>query len=487
MKKLTKKFLALASAAMIVATVIPATACGGKGNTNFQTGDVEVVAYDGSDVTITFYHTMGADLKGILNEYIPKFNEMYPNIKVEHTSYGDYPGLLEQVSTELMTKKAPSLAYCYSDHIARYKIADAVLPLDDYMASELTVTQADGAVKQVGFTETEINDFVPKYLEEGRTLGDGKTYSIPMLKSTEVLYYNKTFFTENDLKVPTTWDEMEKTCEDIMKIAKEKNIKCTPLGYDSEANWFITMTEQLGSPYTSSTKGSYFLFDDEKNYEFVEKFKSWYDKGYVTTEELNGGSYTSDLFKNQDKSKTTSYMSIGSSAGAGYQCPEKVGNAYPFEVGIAMIPQVNPEQPKIISQGPSICLFKKPDQETAAAWLFAKFLTTYTEFLARCSMQNGYTPAIMSIEDDPVYSEEFLDLADGNEFLQATSVKQTIAQRDYYYVSPAFEGSSAARDEVGDLIQRCFKNQPAAGQSMADFIKGQFSLSIKMLEDDYGA
>ena len=52
-----------------------------------------------------------------------------------------------------------------------------------------------------------------------------------------------------------------------------------------------------------------------------------------------------------------SYMSIGSSAGATHQRPTAVDGAYPFEVGIATIPQVNASKPQVISQGPSLCIF----------------------------------------------------------------------------------------------------------------------------------
>ena len=70
-------------------------------------------------------------------------------------------------------------------------------------------------------------------------------YTLPMSKSTEVLYYNKTFFDANGLTPPTTWDEMEALCNKIVEIDPYS----IPLGYDSENNWFITMTEQLKTPW----------------------------------------------------------------------------------------------------------------------------------------------------------------------------------------------------------------------------------------------
>ena len=469
-----KKIVSIVAGALAAVNVFSFAACQPKNST---TGSVD--AYDGSAVTVTFYHTMGANLKAVLDKYIPKFNELYPNITIEHQSAGDYPALRDQIATELTAGNAPSLAYCYPDHVALYNKAQAVMPMDDYIAHET-----------MGLTDAQIADFIEVYYNEGKSFGDGKMYTLPMTKSTEVLYYNKTFFTEHNLTLPTTWDEMKALCAQI----KQLEPSCIPLGYDSEANWFITMTEQLKSGYTT-IDGDKFVFDTDANYAFVEEFREWYKAGYVTTEEIYG-SYTSGLFtetgtKADGSPKQKCYMCIGSSAGASYQCPDAVTNddgttTYPFEVGVAMIPQADASNKKVIQQGPSLCMFKKSNaQEMAAAWLFAKYLTTTVEFQAEFSMTNGYTPVLKSVQENAVY-KAFLDAADGNAKLQATVVKQTLAQKDYYYISPAFNGSSAARDAVGALLQACFVNDPAAGQSVADFIKAEFKKSIDTLKYDYG-
>ena len=310
------------------------------------------------------------------------------------------------------------------------------------------MTGADGSTDILGLTDAQIDDFIQGYYEEGQQFGDGKMYTLPLSKSTEVLYYNKTFFDANGLTPPTTWDEMEALCKKI----KEIDPNCIPLGYDSESNWFITMCEQYGSDYTSAT-GEHFLFDNETNRDFVARFHDWYQKGYVTTQELSGA-YTSELFKAQEGTK--SYMSIGSSAGATHQRPDKVNDAYPFEVAITTIPQVNPEEPKVISQGPSICIFKKDNpQEVVASWLFVKYLTTTVEFQAEFSMASGYVPVIKSVGDNEIYKSEFLDKANGGDYISALSAKVCLAQEAAYYTSPAFNGSSTARDQVGLLMQKC--------------------------------
>ena len=406
--------------------------------------------YDGSAVTITFYHTMGQNLRDVLDAYIVEFNKLYPNITIVHEQVGSYDDVRDQISTEITVGNQPNIAYCYPDHVAVYNISKAVYPLDALIDNMAEVTRADGTTERMGLTQKQINDFIPGYYAEGKQFGDGKMYTLPMSKSTEVLYYNATFFAEHGLTPPTTWDEMEELCRKIKEIDPD----CIPLGYDSEANWFITMTEQLGTPYTSAT-GEHFLFNTPENRAFVKEFREWFEAGYVTTQDIFGA-YTSGLFVEPDPSKQRSYMSIGSSAGATHQRPAKVDNEYPFEVGITSIPQANPDQPKVISQGPSLCIFNKANiQEVYASWLFVKYLTTTVEFQAEFSMVSGYVPVLKSVAKNETY-KAWLDKADGGANIAALSAKVCLDQADAYYTSPAFNGSSVARDEVGKLIKDCF-------------------------------
>ena len=205
--------------------------------------------YDGSAVTIKFYNTMGANLRTVLDQYIVEFNKMYPNITIEVTQVGNYDDVREQISTEITVGNQPHIAYCYPDHVALYNLAKAVTTLDNLINSKIEVKRADGTTEILGLTDAQKADFIEGYYNEGKQFGDGLMYTLPLSKSTEVLYYNKTVFEAKNLTVPTTWEELEATCAKI----KEIDPKSIPLGYDSEANWFITMCEQYNSPYTSAT------------------------------------------------------------------------------------------------------------------------------------------------------------------------------------------------------------------------------------------
>ena len=441
-----KKIISLLLAVVMLMGVAMMAGCDAQSTgANFE---VPEGGYDGSAVTITFSHTMGTNLTPVLDQYIAEFNKLYPNITIQYESIGGYDDVRDQISTQITVGNQPNLAYCYPDHVALYNLAQAVTQLDNLIESDIKVTRADGTTETLGLTDEQKADFVEGYYNEGKMFGDGLMYTLPMSKSTEVLYYNKTFFEANNLKVPTTWDELEAVCAQIKAIDPNS----IPLGYDSESNWFINMCEQQKSPYTSAS-GDHYLFDDAQNHAFVKRFREWYQKGYLTTQTIYGA-YTSGLFVSETSPR--SYMSIGSSAGATHQRPaaDADGN-YPFEVGIATIPQLDNNNRKVISQGPSLCIFNKSNpQEVIASWLFVKFLTTNVEFQAAFSMASGYVPVLKSVANNEIYAQH-LAAADGGKYISSLASKVCLEQADAYYTSPAFNGSSAAREQVGLLISTC--------------------------------
>lgn len=445
-----KKLIALVLTVVLAAALV-LSGCSLNGNGS-SSGGSKVVDPD-AEIEVVFYHTMGANLRSVLQKYIVEFNKIYPKITINEQSIGGYDDVRDQVITELQAGKQPAIAYCYPDHVATYLRSRKVIDLNEYINDS-----------EVGLTEAQVKDFIAGYYEEGRQFGDtSKMYTLPFSKSTEVMYYNKTFFENNGLKVPDHWFASgandDTSLEYVIKKIKEIEPTSIPLGYDSEANWFITMTEQLKTPYTQAVDKveDRFLFNNQQNMDFCNKFRAWCVSGLMTTQSIYGG-YTSGLFTNTSANDSGivihSYISIGSSAGATYQCPAKSDDgSYPFEVGIAQIPQADKSNQKVISQGPSVCMLKQKDQKVNdAAWAFIKFLLTSPEFQAEFSMTSGYVPVLRSTFEMDAY-KEFMNGANTNkEGIAALSAKICMEQEQSYFTSPAFVGSSDARDQVGKLL-----------------------------------
>ena len=468
-----KRIVALLLMATMLLGIVALTGCGEGKSNNANAVPNFVVPEAGFNpdepVTITFKHTMGANLQEVLNRYIEEFNKIYPNITIEHSSAGGWGDINGQINTEITGGNQPNIAYCYPDHVAMYNIAKSVVTLDNLIASDFVIS---GTNEVLGLTAEQKADFIESYYNEGLVYGDGLMYTMPLNKSTEVLYYDKTFFEANGLKVPTTWEEMWEVCRQIKALTPEKDY---PLGYDAEDNWFITLCEQMGSGYTSAT-GDHYLFDNEVNRNMVKELRGYYQEGLFTTQELYG-SYTSNLFVNQKPGEARCYMCIGSSGGASYQMSNKgtTDGSFAFEVGVAPIPQFDANNKKVISQGPSLCILKgkdTTDQQIMASWLFVKFLCTNVEFQAEFSMASGYMPVLKSVTENEHYAK-WLEKANGYENLVAKCVKIGIEGRDTYFVSPAFNGSSTARTQVGALLLKVLSDELNGG-SLDDLIDDAF-------------
>lgn len=397
--------------------------------------------------TITFYHTMGDNLRSVLTEATSKFHEDHPEWQVSDTQVGNYDAVKEACIADLQAGTQPSLAYCYADHVAEYLTTGKVLDMNQFINDP-----------EIGFSSEKVADFIPGYYDEGRQFGDtSKMYTLPFSKSTEVVYYNNTVCKELGIVVKDdwTWDDFWAACA---KVKASKYSKWFPMGYDSEANWFITYCEQAGLGYTSATAPHY-LFNNDGTKAWLASLKENYGKGYFTTQTING-SYTSNLFtkqriKEREKEDGTKekyddsvnivscVFSIGSTGGASHQTSEE------FEVGIAPIPRVAGKDLKVISQGPNLCMFNQENDEKAKmTWEFVSKYLMEPVFQAKFSMVSGYMPVLKSALQLSDYKAWLAD--EDNIIAQTSAVAASLV--DSYYTSPAFRGSSTARTQVGNAL-----------------------------------
>ena len=383
---------------------------------------------------VTFWHTMGKANQDVFNTMIAEFNKTYPNITINHSQQGGYPDVRKNIANAIPAHTTPTMACCYPDHVADYLPSDSVIKLDNYINSTKIGFGVDNGLGDAGK-----DDFIQTYLDEGDhyTL-EGKTlsgyYSVPFSKSTEVLFYNKDAFETYGWTVPETWDQMWKLCATI----KETLPEVTPLGYDSDANFFITYCEQAGIPYTTGEGNEHFLFNNAEAKAFVTKLKEYADKGYWTSQGLLGsGTYTSTKFTNQEL-----LMTIGSTGGTKYNVSTN------FSTGVAGLPQVDKNNGKVIMQGPSICFLNDSTfKERVAGWLFYKFVTN-ADNSAIWSSMTGYNPVRTSSFASKNYKTSSTPLV--NDVLDFAGTKSNYTA--WYYSSPAFKGSSAAREEMDSLM-----------------------------------
>ena len=132
--------------------------------------------------TITIWHTYVEDMRIAFDELIRDFNRTVgaeKGIIVKVTSITDAvvinEHLIAAANNDPGAPEMPNLAVIYP---------------------QIAVTLAEkGVLVDLGrhFSREELETFVPQFVEEGR-LGGDKLYLIPMAKSAEVLYVNRTLF-----------------------------------------------------------------------------------------------------------------------------------------------------------------------------------------------------------------------------------------------------------------------------------------------------
>ena len=446
--KAYKKLIACSALLAMIGTITACNTHGGSDYKNFEGDPTKLTA------TVTFWHTMGQANQETLNRMIAGFNEKYPNITIEHAAQGGYDDIKEKISAAIPAGTTPTMAYCYPDHVAEYMSAGAVEMMDPYVKDPII-----GLSKEEWDSAGGEGDFIDGFWKEGKEYGsefgeEGAIYSVPFSKSTEVMFYNKTFFEEKNLQVPTTWTEMEALMPQI------KALGYTALGYDSDANLLITMFEQEGIPYTSSDPNNHFLFNNDQAKALVTKLKSWYDAGYIITSgSSSNNTYTSNMFTQQAEPYVV--MTVGSTGGTGYNYTSA------FEVGVAAIPSGTLNN-HVISQGPSICFFSRATaEEKYAAWLFYKWISN-TNNSAVYSVLTGYSP----VRKSSFECEAFVNYINSPKADKEALIQKTLAfnqqLQDRFFTSPAFKGSSTARKEMDGILANVFLGTKTVDKAFDD-------------------
>lgn len=428
--------------------------------------------YDGSEVTIEFWHRMGEENQNILKKWITEFNEIYPNITVvEDKAADDYDALANKIALAIPAGNAPHITESYPDHVARY--GKSALALNNFISNP-----------NIGLTQEKIDDFLTGLWMEGQSYDRaGTIMSIPFTKSSEALFYNKAYFDLHGYTLPErgfwTWDEIFAIAEDI----KSREPNSFPLGYDSSDNMFITMSEQWKAPYTGyddKGKGTV-LFNNDTSKDMIKYFKDKVDRGLMTTRSLTGA-YTSDIMKTGEKL----YMFVGSTGGARYSiqgADEAFAKGY--KVGVAPVPVKDVDHRRQIQQGPNISLFKKNnEQEMIAAWLFSKFILE-PERTAEFALQSGYAPIRHSAYETSVWTDYVAGIKENPATpteAGAKVIKEAIEMfrdnENIFFTSAVFNLSSKTRSEVGSLLDKIFAY---SGTNLNGFIDEEYEDSYNFI------
>ena len=411
---------------------------------------------------ITFWAKNDTNVRqtDIYKQAIADFQELYPNITVNLRLYTDYGKIYNDVITNISTGTTPNVCITYPDHIATYLTGDnVVVPLD-----ELFSDPAYGlGGSEVLFDSPAQSEIIPQFLEECRI--GGYYYAVPYMRSTEACYINKDYVEALGYTLPETltWDFIW----EVSEAAAAKNADGTfalngqevllPFIYKSTDNMMIQMLKQKGAGY-STASGEIQIFNDTTT-ELLYTIAEHTESGAFSTFKISG--YPAN-FLNAGQC----VFAIDSTAGATWMGSDAPlvdiaeENIVDFETAVMPVPQFDPENPQMISQGPSICIFNKEDpQEVLASWLFTQFLLT-NEVQIAYSQTEGYVPVTSAAQNTQEYQDYLSRAGEDNDTYYRVKIEASrllLDHMDDTFITPVFNGSTSLRDTAGELIEEVTK------------------------------
>lgn len=405
----------------ILATILTATlsvgmfvGCGNKNNTT-----VEIVTELKEPISIEMWHYLNGKQADTLDSIIADFNSTNNlGITVNAVNQGNIGDLNKKVITASQSKSLPAIINVYPDIATGLINQNKIVDLAPY------VNDAD-----IGMKDDIENDFYKTFIDEVSQWNKGSVYGIPMTKSTEVLYVNKTMleqlgYTMDDLKDLTIQKvaEISKKCKDELGIPG--------FGFDSSSNAFISTLKMDGKDFVTMD-GKVNIDND-----WVRTFMNYYKDEVGSGDFRIPGedTYLSGPFSNQ---KILMYQ--GSTAGA-----YNIKTDGTFEVGVAEVPVYQGKNKAVIQQGASLFVTTDVTPEAQfASYEFIKYLTN-TENTAKFSVETGYLPVRKSAADTQIMKDALNDPA--AIFTKIYPVAQD--SLGYAYYTPAINNAQSARDII---------------------------------------
>lgn len=469
-----------AKAGLLLASALMATSVAGCNQEIVDNGNVIIV-----------WTTFNDDYGAIINKAIKNMKKKYPEYTVRYKKQsGGYNELKDMVVKGIAVGSYPDVTVAYPDSVTSFLDTGKGLNITPYMENE-----------EYGWTEDDLDDIPEAYIEEGQKYAYEGTYSLPICKSTEALFYNRSILVGLDLSSVNdeindgrplddeyfsnlTWEELfGKLCPAIAeydsKLAADKKIITYPskytnngaiVGYDSDDNFFITLAEQYGLPFTQINQQT-----GRGSAEFVIKengaFKDVSPEYLQLMEMIMGATQDHKFGETNYKYLTTSAVlgartntvftgknggmlfSIGSTGGTKYQDASSGGKQ---DVGVTFLPTAEGAKRKAINQGPSVAFLKRgkneqqEDMHAKGAWLFYKEWTS-AELGTSWATVTGYAPIRRSVANSKeyiAYSSTEGKTAGSTAILQARNAKLVADNIDNLFSSPVYSKSGKAREAV---------------------------------------
>ncbi|MDL2263771.1 extracellular solute-binding protein, partial [Synergistaceae bacterium OttesenSCG-928-I11] len=391
-------------------------------------------------VALTVWHTYVEQMGDSFGVLVREFNDTVgakEGIVVSVTKEANASSLNEMLIAS--AKRDPGASPCPDMAVVYPKIAVELAGLN--------------ALADLGtlFSKEELDRYVSNFLEEGM-LGGDTLYILPIAKSTEVLYVNKTLFDRFardvgiDASILATFEGIIEAAEKYYVWTDEQTPDIPGDGKtfyypDVPFNYAMIGFEQLGDHFV---KNGVLDFDSPV---FEKIWDSYFPHA------VRGRIAIFDKYANYLAMTGDIVCATSTSAGAMFY-PKTVTYADNTREDVTFdvlpYPVFEGGERVVVQRGGGMCILKSDGEKERAAALFLKWLTTPAQNL-RFTASTGYMPA-MKEAFDLILANELKGIE--NECVRK-ALKTTVAMRDdYRFHSPPVSGGfdELQRKFVGRLI-----------------------------------
>ncbi len=341
------------------------------------------LAYDKDNpITIQLWHTRGSGANyEVLKDSVDKFNATVgaeKGIIVEEVYQGSYAQNVSKLQLASQSNELPVVAVCAGDYISTL--------MDDGLLADLAPFAA-----ATGFDFSNI--FESLFNVPGNE--DGQIHSIAYIKSTPVLYYNKTMADAKGLKAPRTIAELEEFGKALYEVDPATGEVIT-YGFEMYNNISYVQgafLAQLGEPFLSPDGTAPCL--NSALLRVYTDWDRWLSEGWCRAFES-----TSATTKEQElfyQGKLASFLVSCGSMGNIVKHSAEAG----IELGVAPFPTYDIEKPISIIGGGELCLISgnNTQEQQEAGWEFIQFVLS-DDMIADNTIRTGYIPITKSIAEN---------------------------------------------------------------------------------------
>ncbi|GHE79761.1 ABC transporter substrate-binding protein [Amycolatopsis deserti] len=318
------------------------------------------------------------------NELIGKFQQAHPNIKVTaQKPQGNSPNpatdTVPSIQAQMAAGSPPDVAQLGFSDLDFTIHGLGAKPLDDLVGKEEVQANFDGAKYPFAPTARTLADW------------DGKTYGVPFVFSTPVLYYNATLFGQAGLdpaNPPKTWDEVQQASQAIKQRTGKDGTYIDCLTKTAKDWCFQSLVRSNGGRVISEDRSS-LAFADAPAVEVVKMAQNMVNTGSTPKLTQQQGY---EAFARGDIGMILETSAI--------QATFIKGAKDKWDLRATTMPSFGGKPTVATNSGASLFVFSQDPAKQRAAWELIRFLTSEEAYTTIAS-KIGYLPLRTGLLEDP--------------------------------------------------------------------------------------